>query len=287
MPVLVLSSGRCGTQWLTATLQDLHGREVRVEHEPIGPLYSPRRFFRAYSEPRAILDVPEVRAHIEEITALEQPYVETGWPLFAALPLFAQIFGSSLRVIHLTRHPVPSALSHLAHSSYAGSPRDDAYTRLATLGPSDARVFQPDYADDWDELTPYEKCLFWTTEVAIFGLEFEQRFPDIPFLRIQSERMLGGDRATLQALLDHMQLEWDEQWVERTGRRVDRWSHHTDLDVDPLLIERHPAALHTAERLGYAASAVDLDALRARYIGAPDAGLDRFALRERARPAAG
>jgi hypothetical protein len=277
MPTMVLSSGRCGTQWLTQTIADVYGDTVRVEHEPVGPLYSPRRFFRAYADPAAVLAVPEVRAHVERVAATTQPpYVETGWPLFAALPLYASMFGSELRVIHLTRHPVPSALSHLAHSSYAGSPRDDAYTRLATLGPSDARVFQPDYAARWDELTPYEKCLFWVTEVGMFGLEFEERFPEVPFLRIKSERMLGGDPETLRALVNHIGLGWDARWVGRTNERVDRWNHRTDLDVDPLAIERHPAALATASRLGYSGTDLDLEALRERYHGMPDAGLDRL-----------
>jgi len=277
MPTMVLSTGRCGTQWLTQTIADLYGDRVRVEHEPIGPLYSPRRFFRSYGEPAAVLAVPEVRAHVERVAARSgRQYVETGWPLFAALPLYASMFGSELRVVHLTRHPVPSALSHLAHSSYAGSPRDDAYTRLATLGPSDPRVFQPAYAARWDELTAYEKCLFWVTEVGMFGLEFEERFPSVPFLRIKSERMLDGDRETLRALVKHVGLDWDERWVERATERVDRWNHRTDIDVDPLAIERHPAALATAERLGYCGTDVDLEALRDRYRGIPDAGLDRL-----------
>src|SRR4051812_5445246 len=275
MPVVVLSTGRCGTQWLTKTLADLYGDSLRVEHEPIGPLYAPRRFFRDYAEPEGILAVPEVRAHVESIVASQRTYIETGWPLFAALPLFASMFGRDLRVIHLTRHPVPSALSHLAHSSYADSARDDAYTRLATLGPEDPHVFQRGYGERWDELTAYEKCLFWVTEVGMFGLEFEERCPEVPFLRIQSERMLGGDRATLEALVEHMQLGWDERWIELTGRRVDRWNHHTDSDVDPLLIERHPAAVETAARLGYDATAVDTTSLRERYVGTPAAGGDR------------
>src|SRR3954452_17957837 len=110
----------------------------------------------------------------------------------------------------------------------------------------------------------------------MFGLEFEQLFPEVPFLRVQSEAMLAGDRETLRRLVEHMALAWDERWVERTGTRVDRWSHHTDQDVDPLLIERHPAAVETAARLGYEPTTFDADALRDRYIGTPAAGLDRI-----------
>ena len=168
-PVIAfLSTGRCGTQWLTAGLRALHP-EVHAEHEPLGPLYKPRRYFRRYSDPDVILDVPEVARHLERIAASGRTYVETGWPLFPALPLLAQSFPDRLPVVHLTRHPVPSALSHLARRSYAGSPRDDAYTRLATLGPEDPGVFQWYYAGTWRQLTPYEKCLFWWTEVHLFG----------------------------------------------------------------------------------------------------------------------
>src|SRR3954452_11175795 len=276
MPVVVLSTGRCGTQWLTTALEDLYGGSVHVEHEPIGPLYAPRRFFRSYANADAILAVPEVRRHVDWIATLQRPYVETGWPLFAALPLFASLYGLGLRVIHLTRHPVLSARSHLAHSSYAGSPRDDAYTRLATLGPSDPRVFQTSCAERWGSLTPSQKCLFWVTEVGLFALEFEERFPGVSFLQVQSEAMLAGDRPTLQALVAHLGLRWDERWVERTGTHVDRWNHHTDSEVDPHLIERHPAAVATAARFGYDAADVDVRSLRDRYVGTPDSGLDRI-----------
>src|SRR3954451_5339589 len=201
--VVFLSTGRCGTQWLADALSNLYPDRIAVEHEPLGPLYRPRSFFRSYAQPRRILEVPEVAAHVERIER-ERRYVETGWPVFAVLPLLAERFGERLRVVHLTRHPVPAALSHLAHSSYAGSPRDDAYTRLATLAPSDPNVFHPEYSERWHDLSAYEKCLFWWTEVSLFGLEFPERVPAVPFMRARSEDLLGGDRAALERLIDFM-----------------------------------------------------------------------------------
>ena len=273
--VMFLSTGRCGTQWLTAGLRELYS-EIEVEHEPIGPLYAPRRYFRRYDEPEAILQVPQVRAHLERIERCRTLYVETGWPLFAVLPTLAQRVPERLRIVHLTRHPIPTALSHLAHNSYAGSARDDAYTRLATLGPGDANVFQSQYADLWAELSPYEKCLFWWTEVNLLGLELPERLERIPSLRVASERILGGERAALEPLLEFMALDWNEHWLALAGRTVDRWHHHTDLDVDPAAIRRHPMTVETAHALGYELDDVDTDGLRARYQGEPDAGLDRI-----------
>jgi hypothetical protein len=272
--VAFLSTGRCGTQWLADALGERYPGRLAVEHEPLGPLYRPRAYFRCYTDPDRMLDVAEVREHVARIER-ESFYVETGWPLFAALPLFAQRFPEGLRVVHLTRHPVPTALSHLAHNSYAGSPRDDAYTRLATLGPADPNVFHPEYAERWDQLSPYEKCLFWCTEVSLYGLELPERLPHVAFMRVKSEDVLGGDRAELERLLDFVGVPWDDGWIAQTERMVDRWHHHTDRDVDALEVLSHPAAVAAGERLGYDVGAIDAAALNARYRGEPDAGDDR------------
>lgn len=228
-----VSTGRCGTRRLAAGMRAIYPG-VTVAHAPIGAAYAPRRYFRRYDDPDAILAVDEVSRHIGRIGGCGRPYVETGWPLLAAIPLLAARFAERLRVVHLTRHPVPSALSHLAAGTYAGSGRDDAYTRLATLGPRDPNVCQPEYAATWDQLSPYEKCLFWWTEVNLFGLELPGRFPGIPFLRVTSERLLAGERAELERLLAFMELPWDERWREHARRTADRWHHHADRDVDPL-----------------------------------------------------
>lgn len=272
--IAFLSTGRCGTQWLTAGLAELHP-DVTAQHEPIGPLYKPRRFFRGYDDVEAPLEVPEVARHLAWMARARRPYVETGWPLFPALPLLATRFPERLRIVHLTRHPVPTALSHLAHSSYAGSPRDDAYTRWATLGPCDPGVFQPHYAGGWNFLSPYEKCLFWWTEVHLYGLELPGRFPEIPFMRIASERLLAGERPELERLLRFMDLPWRDGWLDHANRVVDRWHHHTDRETDPLEALRHPATVRTATRLGYDVTDLDVDALEGRYRGTPDPGRDR------------
>jgi hypothetical protein len=275
MVVLFLSTGRCGTQWLAAGLRALCPSSD-VEHEPIGPLYRPRRYFRCYRDPGAILAEPEVASHLKRIARASRPYVETGWPLFAALPLTVEALGERLRIVHLTRHPVPSAISHLAHNSYAGSPRDDAYTRLATLGPTDPRVLHPEYAARWHSLTPYEKCLFWWTEVHEFAIELAQRAPEVPLLRIKSEEVLSGRREPLERLLQFMGLPWDERWLDHAEQLVDRWHHHTDHEVEPLEALGHPSTLQVSSALGYDVGAIDFGALRARYRGTPDPGLDRI-----------
>lgn len=267
--VMFLSAGHCGTRWLADALSALYPGTAVVEHEPLGPRYAPRRFFRRYDDPGAILTVPDVAAHITRIEQLDQLYLETGWPLFPALPVLADRLWDRLRVVHLTRHPVPSALDHVAERSYAGGARNDPYTRLATLGPRDRGVFQAQYAPAWDSLSPYEKCLFWWTEIGMFALEFPGRIDWVPFHRVQAERLLAGDREELTGLLEFIGLPWHDGWPQRPVRPVDRWQHPPDGIVNPLEVHRHPGTVDVAQRLGYDLSGLTLGALLAHYDGAP------------------
>lgn len=272
---MFLTTGRCGTQWLTATLAELYAH-MRVEHEPIGPLYAPRRHFRRWEDPERILEEPAVAVHMQRILSEETDYVETGWPLFPVLPYLARKAPERLRVVHLTRHPVPTSLSHLAHSSYAGSARDDPFTRLATLAPTDGRVFQPGYSVNWGTLTPYEKCLYWWTEVNLFGLEFAEHVPHVPLLRVPAEPLLAGAPDVRDRLLSFLGLPDHPGWITAGKRVIDRWQHHTDQPVEPELVARHQRTVETAAALGYDALRFDGQALRNRYAGAPDPGADRF-----------
>ncbi|MFL5861449.1 MAG: hypothetical protein ACJ780_11805 [Solirubrobacteraceae bacterium] len=263
-PVVVfLSIGRCGTQWLAATFAELYGGAVEVEHEPLGGRYRPRRFFRSYANAEAILELPEVAAHFERLARCDY-YVETGWPVHAALPMLAARFPDRLRVVHLTRHPVTWALSQLSHNTWPGGPPHEL-NKLAVLRPTDPHVFQPHYAERWHELSAYEKCLFWWTEVHMSGLEFPARKPSIPFVRVQSEKLLAGERAELSKMLELMELDWDERWVARADELVDRWHHQTDRAFDPDLISRHRQTLDIARQLGYEPLEIDRAALDRRY----------------------
>lgn len=265
--VLFLSTGRCGTQWLATNLGDVYDDLATVTHEPIGPEYRCREFFRAYDRLDEMAAVPEIDAHLEEVAAVlrSRTYIETGWPVFSAIPLFAQRFGSRLRIVHLTRHPVPTAISHMAHKTYGGSPRVDGYTQLAALDAFCPRVFQPELGARWDELTPYEKTLFWWTEVHLYAEELQQRYPAMPLHRVRAEDVLQGDEVALQQLCAFLGLPFRAELAQRTSKRVDAWHHRTETDYDWRKVFEHPATLATARRLGYDLASVDEHALATRY----------------------
>ena len=265
--VLFLSTGRCGTQWLATNLADLYPDLAAVTHEPIGAAYRCREFFRADDRLAEMGAVPQIAAHLDavEATLARTTYIETGWPLFSAIPLFAQRFSAQLRIVHLTRHPVPTAISHMVHKTYGGSPRVDGYTQLAALDPFCPGVFRPELREEWDSFTPYEKTLFWWTEVHLYAEELRQRHPDIPFHRVRAEDVLRGDAEALAQLCAFMRLPVRPELARRTTQRVDQWHHRTDSEFDWRKVLDHPETVDLARRLGYEVAGVDEHALAARY----------------------
>lgn len=263
---LFLSTGRCGTQWLAENLSEFYRTRAEITHEPIGPYYRPRELFRV---PGAV-PPQDLRAHLDHVKRVleARDYIETGWPLFGAIPAFVRRFPGRVRLVHLTRHPVRTALSHMVHQCYAGSPRDDHYTRLAALGPDDPGVFQRGYAGRWSGMTPFEKCLYWCTEVHLYAREIEEEGA-VPFLRVRGEDLLGGDEGALRGLCDFLGLPYEPQLSERSRRRVDAWHHRTRLDLDWRRVGDHPAAVEVTRWLGYGFEELDDEELRGRYEGAP------------------
>jgi hypothetical protein len=148
---------------------------------------------------------------------------------------------------------------------------------LATLGPSDPNVFQTSYADAWDRLSPYEKCLFWWTEVHLFALELVGRIEPVPLLRVHAEEILSGNRDALEQLLEFIGLPWRDEWLEHAGRRVDRWHRLAADAVDPLEVHRHPTTVELARRLGYEMAGLNVGALEARYRGQLHPAIDPLA----------
>jgi len=261
-----LSTPRTGTQWLAANLARIYGDLASVTHEPIGPLYRPREYFRAYDRVEDMLAVPEIAdhmAHIEERTT-SKAYIELGWQSYAAIPLFVHRFGKRVAVIQLTRNPVSTAASLVTHRFYAGSSRNDAHTRLGLLDPWTPGVKLADYADRWARLSPYERCLFYWTEIYMYGEELSARLSGNDFLVARMEDVLSGDAAHLEALTSFLELPFRSELTRATDQVVDARKKRTDLKLDPTEVLDHPHTLGLAARLKYDVRSIDGKTLR-RY----------------------
>jgi len=248
-----ISTGRCGTQWLAQTLGDVYSDLAVVRHDPIGARYRPRRYFRQWSEAGRALSNPEAAGEVGFITETirHKPYIDTGWASYAMLPWFIERFPGQVRLVHLVRHPVPTAVSYVAMDIYAPALRSDEWTEFAFLDPTDPGVVQTEYQARWPEMTAFERCLFWWTEANLYAEEILPRYPEVPSHKIRSEDMFGDQPDHLQALVDFLGLPWRPRVAEATERRVDRWRFTADEAIDPQLILEHPETVRLMGKYGY------------------------------------
>jgi len=260
--LFVLSTGRCGTQWLADVLASALGERAEVAHEPLGDDYAPQEMLGAGDDPAAVDSelaafIDEHVADVERILATRD-YVECGHPLWSSLPYLLRRFAGRARVIHLVRHPVPTAISWLTHTAYV-PPFGTHLSEKVPLSPFDAGVHFTSYRDRWPSLAPYEKALFYWAEVNAFGLRLESE-AGVPWLRVRFEDLVRGE--ALPQLLAFAGAERRDVALPGT---VDQFRYGTDVWSDPRLIERHPEVLDVARTLGYDPLAFDADALQRRY----------------------
>lgn len=236
---------------------------MTVEHEPLSNDYQPRLMLGA-KDPASLdpkLAAP-ILAHVEKIEKhLETgEYIECGHPCWSSLPWLAQRFAGRIRVIHLTRHPVPTACSWLTHQAYC-PPFLPHLSEKVLLSPFDAGVQFPEYQERWLSLTPYEKALYYWTEVNAFGLALEKDLC-VPWLRLSYEDLFGGKG--LAALHDFLGLSVSTP--ADIHLRVDQFHRISAGLYDWRTITNHPHTLRTCRQLGYDPMSVNGLALQQRYL---------------------
>jgi len=261
---LFLSTGRCGTQWLAETLASGFADVADVTHEPIDAAYHPRDFIRAYDRLDDMLELTPIRDHLRRVerTIEDRAYIETGWPVYAAIPLYIKVFGESVvRVVHIPRHPVHVAASFVTHGFWRG--RADEFATHGVLDPWAPGVVMTEYASRWPRMTPYEKCLYWWAELQLYGADLKDRYPSLGFHGITFEELFASDGSALRELVDFLELPRRDLGgaVERRidehrsrGARFNWWE-----------IYDHPKVLAVAESLGYHVRWSSADELNARY----------------------
>ncbi|MDB6116357.1 MAG: hypothetical protein JWO08_138, partial [Verrucomicrobiaceae bacterium] len=129
------------------------------------------------------------------------------------------------------------------------------------LSPFDAGVRFLEYCETWPELNPYEKALYYWTEINAAGLEWEQSL-GVPWLRVTYEDVFGGQG--LAALHDFLGIEAGTP--AKTGLRVDKFYYISAGLYDWQGIANHPHTLQVCQQLDYDPMSVNGQALQQRYL---------------------
>lgn len=259
----ILSSGRCGTQWLAKHLGESYADRAVVTHEPLLADYLPRQMLGLKDPEQGASGARllEHAARIEQTLQLRD-YIECGWPCYAAIPYFATRFKDRIRVVHLPRHPIWSASSMVSHHYYVDPPRKDRLTEKALLTPFDEGVRFPEYRERWEALDAFERCLYFWAELHAFGLAIESEL-GCPWLRLKSEDMFS--REGVGRLLRFLELPARPAMQAAPGKRFDRYSFKTLVKWNVEVVKEHPRVIDVSERLGYDALEIDPGKVRQRY----------------------
>jgi hypothetical protein len=256
--LFVLSTGRCGTQWLASVLRRMCGDSIDVRHEPLGSDYAPREMLAARDPSKldAVLAGP-ILAHVDEIeqTLATRSYIECGYPSWSTIPYLIDRFAGRVRIVHLVRHPVPTAWSWVSQTAYC-PPMSPHLQEKVLLTPFDEGIQFESFRARWPEMTPYEKALFYWAEVNAFG----QRLRDsVPWMQVRFEDLLRGDE--LSRLLTFAGIDGSAAPTEV----IDEFRAHSGFWCDSRLITRHAEVLDVARELGYDPLDFDESKLRRRY----------------------
>jgi hypothetical protein len=264
--LFVLSTGRCGTQWLAHVLDRVAGGRAEVRHEPLDDDYKPRRMLAAGDPSRLDPELAEpILDHVAQIeaTLATRSYIECGHPSWSSLPYLLARFEGRVRVIHLVRHPVTTAWSWVTQQAYC-PPMGPHVKEKILLSPFDAGVRFPAFRERWPALTPYEKALFYWAEVNALGLRLEAT-AGVPWLRLHFETLFRDD--SVRRLLAFAGLAGEGSSADLKDEIVDEFHAYAGFWTDPRAVLRHPEVLQLAQALGYDPLAFDEAKLRRRYGG--------------------
>ena len=266
----ILSTGRCGTQWLSASLAECYGDLAVVTHEPIKRAYRPRTLLGS-RDLAALPDADFVDKHLAQIEShlATRPYIECGWPCYGALRNLAQRFAGRIRIVHLVRHPVPTAASMVTHLYYHEPDRPDRLNELALLTPDDAGASFPEYRERWDRMERFEKCLYFWAEINALGLRLEAEL-GVPWFRVKTEEIFRSDG--LDRLLDFLELPRRETMIAARAKRVDQYMMGTNVPLRAAVIAEHPRVMELARAFGYDPLDYNENWLNARYAFTPPEG---------------
>lgn len=184
-PVFVLSTGRCGTKWLTELLR--RDPRMRVNHSDYPELIRHSRLaYEQYAEmPRVFQEI--IRAardgYILDAYRRGQVYVETN----NRITFFAyavQAVYPQARFVHLIRHPGDFVRSGLRRGWYHGGRHDVGRIR---------NIVDP---AGWEEMTDTAKIAYLWNETNQYIETFAETLDMGAFVQIRAEDMFSDAQAT-------------------------------------------------------------------------------------------
>ena len=243
-PCFVLSTGRCGTLWLTELLR--LSRQVYVNHSDYPELIRHSRLAYEQYEQTPHIFCEIIRAtrdeFIIEAYKRQQVYVETNNRITFFAHAIKQVYPKA-KFIHLVRHPGDFVRSGWNRKWYNGHPHDMG--RIVKLRPGDA----------WQAMSDIERIAWLWNETNRYIEDLLSGLPQQSYVRVKAEDMFSDPHVAID-LCKFMGVEdIAPKWIARMLTR--RVNQQREWVIGPYQAwpERHKEQLRRqailAERYGY------------------------------------
>ncbi|WP_281560781.1 hypothetical protein [Thalassomonas sp. RHCl1] len=259
----IISTGRCGTQWLTRHLPRLltaqQADNYQIKHEPLGNQYAPIDNSPEFPLNSNQTTIEQHRDEIRNTLSRGKNYIETGFPCWRHIAWLAQELEHPVKVIHLTRHPIFTAISWLKLNAFVPPilphlPEKELFTPFAP----GARL--PHYQQSWQHLSPFEKCLYFWAEVQLQALAFQQDWQELHWQHLSYESLFSGQSLNkLITFLDITATGGQQTGIDASAieEKTDKYGDMVQTDFEPQEIFQHPEIIKLAKHLGYQELAID------------------------------
>ena len=263
--VVVLSTGRCGTQFLQKWFEYLNEEHIIATHEPLQFEYRPRSVLNGEKYYDLLAEHENIREHFNKINNYlsdGKTYIETGWPVFAWAPYIKDRFGNDVKFIHVTRHPIRFALSLKSIGFFQEQIRNDGWIKHCQIDPFLRDIKHSRYQTSWNRMSVLERCLYHWLEINEFIWDFCDVCDANHIFRVKSEQMFAkpGSRAEL---LQFCGIEVKHR-INNPGFMD---SHQKDmaLDIDIHQIHKSEPLLNMSRKLLYDFLDIDYRKIEKRF----------------------
>jgi hypothetical protein len=258
--VFVLSTGRCGTTTLRSLIN--LSAKIHARHEPY-PYFLPETWKAYQEQPQSPAEAGRLMRRFTEArtrpllnsTIRNILYVECSNRMTYIAPLLAAHFPKS-RFIHMFRNPAAVVRSGMRRRFYDPEVSDrtewDTYRTVPNSNDP--------YRDQWDDMTPFEKCCWYWHAINEFSMRFLQSLDSSRCYAMRAEALFDNNGTAISGLFDWLGRELPPAAAIQTALAAStnaqvigdfpRWRNWSNVQRDTLW----RIAGSTIDELGYTES---------------------------------
>ena len=234
--IFFLSTGRSGTKWLAKNFDAVYGDVARVVHEPV-PLKKRLGlcYLKSVRDPAFCEEVyPDIAswAQLIDRTLNEKSFIWTGWDCYSLIPYFVHKLGRDRVSVVALRRSWQNHLASLLRSTFYDDNNFNIGQHPTPLKNEHLYPTDPDFMG----LTTQDRKSWYMAEIIAYGDFLRKTYPNLHFFNFFIDHVFNSSRLEMKSLIRFMELDWREEFFERSTIKEDSviFNNSRGLDVNLL-----------------------------------------------------